>query len=138
MGGLLWANAILEPWPTGEEYAASCAGSPGHAPPVYTCMCGIWAFHNARLLAESGYGIEDPRHVSGVVSAAGKVVLHDFGWRAQRARVEAIFADGAPDEVLPVSRTEIAVVYDIPVIDSEDYVALCQERGLISFSPDDV
>jgi hypothetical protein len=138
MGGLLWAHAILEPWPTGKEYEAACVGVPNHAPPAAGCSCGVWAFFNPELLATSGYGVEDPRHVSGVVGAAGDVELAERGWRAQRATVEAIFADGVSDEMLPVTRQEIADAYDIPIIRRNDYDAFCEARGLIIFSPDDV
>src|SRR5215211_5613535 len=141
MGGLLWAHNILEPWPTAREYEATCVGNvgnPDHVPPVAECSCGIWAFLNPSLLTTSGYGLEDPRHVSGVVSAAGWVEVAEFGWRAQHASVEAIFAEGSADEMLPVTRVEIAEAYGIPIIRRDDYGAFCETRGLIVFSPDDV
>jgi hypothetical protein len=79
MGGLLWAHAILEPWPTGKEYEATCVGVPDHVPPAADCSCGVWAFFNPELLTTSGYGVEDPRHVSGIVGAAGDVELAERG-----------------------------------------------------------
>jgi hypothetical protein len=141
MGGLLWAHAILEPWPTGKEYEATCVATPDeedHVPPAAGCSCGVWAFFHPSLLAASSYGLEDPRHVSGVVGAAGEVELGEIGWRAQRATVQAIFADGVPDEMLPVSRQEIAQAYDIPIIGRDEYEAFCESRGLIVFAPEDV
>jgi hypothetical protein len=141
MGGLLWAHAILEPWPTGKEYEATCVAEPDvedHVPPAPGCSCGVWAFFDPSLLAASGYGVEDPRHVSGVVGAAGEIELAEIGWRAQRATVEAIFVDGAPDERLPITRQEIAEAYVVPIIRRDEYEAYCEARDLIVFSPDDI
>jgi hypothetical protein len=143
LGGLLWAPNMKEPWPTGEEYVATCPAAPDHVPPQEGCSCGIYAFYNPHLADEGGYWPYSgaplwARLVCGVVGAAGEVLLHDYGLLAERVTVEAIFTDGAPDSELPIPRAEIADAYGAGVIDTQDYEAFCAERGLIVFSPDDV
>jgi hypothetical protein len=143
LGGLLWAPSMKEPWPTGEEYVASCSHNPDHVPPVEGCMCGIYAFYNPALADKGGYW-HNPhaalfnRLVSGVVGGAGDVVLHEQGLLAERVKVEAIFADGAPDADLPIPRDEIARAYNADLIYAQDYEAYCETRGLIVFSPEDL
>jgi hypothetical protein len=136
--GLLWAPGMIEPWPTGKEVAARCAGHPDHAPPDDYCGCGIYAFYNPVLAFEANYWpIEGDgfynRLVAGVVGAAGEVIVAEYGWKAARATVEAIFFDGAPDDALPLPRDIIADAYGVPVIDTDDYEAFCEEAGLLIF-----
>lgn len=143
LGGLLWAPSMKEPWPTGEEYVATCSTDPDHTPPAEGCRCGIYAFYNPKLADEGGYW-PNPyaplfnRLVCGVVGAAGDVVLHQHGLLAERATVEALFTDGAPDADLPIPRLEIAEAYGAELIYSQDYEAFCVGRGLKVFSPDDL
>ena len=143
LGGLVWAPGMREPWPTGEEYVATCRYAPDHTPPAEGCSCGIYAFLNPLLAAGGGYwpSPDDPlfcRLVAGVIGAADEVVLHDHGLLAGRATVEAIFTVGAPDEDLPMPRQVIADAYGAKVIDVQDYEAFCADRGLVVFSPDDL
>jgi hypothetical protein len=144
LGGLLWAPGMREPWPTTErEYVASCAAFPDHMPPAEGCVCGIYAFYTPQLAEEGIYWpqVAGPlynRLVTGVVGVAGEVALHEYGLKAERATVEAIFTDGAPDDELPIPRHELAAAYDAVLIDSIDYEAFCAERGLIVFDPEDL
>jgi hypothetical protein len=142
MGGLLWSHAILDPWPDGEEHEASCHTELGHRRPHEVphehCTCGILAFYDYETLVRSRFGPEDFRHVNGIVSAHGVTWFHDVGFRAQYARVEAIFDDGVSDAALPTPRSEIAEVYGVPIIGVADYEDFCDERGLIRIGPDDL
>jgi hypothetical protein len=142
LGGLLWAPNVKEPWPTGEEYVATCPATPDHAPPQEGCSCGIYAFYDAQLAQQGGYWPQEGaphfrRLVAGVVGAAGDVVLHERGLLAARATVEAIFTAGAHDEELPIPRAELAAAYGAEVIDAADYEAFCAGLGLIAFSAED-
>ncbi len=137
MGGLLWADAMLEPWPTGEEYAASCPAMRCHDVPGFGCKCGIHAWYDVESLVREWYRPEDFRHVSGIVSARGGVVLHDLGWRAQYARVEAILADDVPDEDLPIPKRTIAEAYGVPLVAPEDYAGFCASKDLVLLKPGD-
>jgi hypothetical protein len=143
LGGLLWAPNMKEPWPTGEEYVATCPAAPDHSPPAEGCSCGIYAFYSPVLADEWGYWPQEGaplfnRLLAGVVGAAGEVLLHERGLLAARVSVEAIFTNGASDSELPIPRNEIASAYGADVIDAEDFEAFCAERGLIVFSPEDL
>jgi hypothetical protein len=80
LGGALWADSALEPWPDGEEYEATCIHKPVHVSPVEDCSCGIHAYHYFGGLVRHWYKPHDFRHVSGVVSGRGRIYLHDLGW----------------------------------------------------------
>jgi len=143
LGGLLWAPGMRQPWPTGEEYYASCPGNPDHVPPAPGCGCGIYAFYSPALAEEGGYwpgagGGPYNRVVAGVVGAAGDVELHEVGLKAGSVIVEAIFAAGVADAELPIPRAEIAAAYGTEVIDADDYEAFCTERGLVVIGPGDL
>ena len=125
LGGLLWAHAMLEPWPVGEYEAACSLTTIPHEIPGEHCTCGVWA-------------PTDYRHVSGIVSGAGVMWLHEAGWRAQRAKVEAIFLDDIPEEMLPTTKREIASAYDVPIIHPEQYEEFCEERGLLVITDEDL
>jgi len=144
LGGFLWAPGMKEPWPTGEEeYVASCSAFPDHTPPQEGCSCGIYAFYTP-VLAKGGNYWPEPlaplynRLVAGVVGLAGDVALHEYGMKATRARLEAIFTVGAPDAELPIPRGELAAAYGAEIVDSREYEAFCEERGLIVFGPEDL
>lgn len=134
MGGLLWADAMLEPWPVGKEYEATCSLSKvPHETPGEHCTCGIWAWYNPMQLISHwhGYNSEDYRHVTGIVSGAGVMWLHELGWRAERVRVEAILQDDIPEEMLPTTKRELSDAYGIPIIALAEYESFCEDRGLI-------
>jgi hypothetical protein len=129
MGGLLWADAMLEPWPMGSEYAAKCEAGCALVPGE-DHICGIYAWYDVGTMAQVWHPPGDFRRARGVVSARGGVVLHERGWRAEFVRVEAIF-DDVPDDDLPIPKHAIAEAYDVPVIKPEDYEKFCRERGLV-------
>ena len=57
-----------------------------HDSPHEACQCGIYAYHapGPRSWFGEAYWCE------GVVSAWGRIVVHDDGFRAEHARVEAV------------------------------------------------
>ena len=57
-----------------------------HASPHEACQCGIYAYHTPG--PRSWFG--EAYWCEGVVSAWGRLVVHDDGFRAEHARVEAI------------------------------------------------
>jgi hypothetical protein len=140
LGGLLWAPAVQEPWPTGEEFYAKCTTHLDSAPPRPGCGCGIYAFYTPKLAQPGGYWVDSSvgptnRLVAGVIGAAGEVELCEFGLRAERATVEAIFTVGAFDHEIPIPRQEIAAAYGAEVISADDYEEFCAERGLVVIDP---
>ncbi len=139
LGGLLWAPALKEPWPTGEEFIAHCSTVPDHVPPADGCMCGIYAFNTPQAAITGGYWPHEQRPyfnriVAGVVGAAGEVVLQEHGYRAARVRVEAIFEVGVDDHELPIPRQEIASAYDVNLIHVDEYETFCRDQGLVLLS----
>ncbi len=134
MGGLLWADAMLEPWPKGEEHEAACPAVCGDAPGEH-CRCGIHGWFDYETMVKTWHPGEGFARVRGVVGARGGVWLHELGWRAQYATVEAIF-DDVPDDALPIPKGEIAEAYGVPVIKPEEYADFCRERGLVLLRPE--
>jgi hypothetical protein len=143
LGGLLWAPAVQEPWPTGEEYYASCAAAPDHVPGE-NCSCGVYAFYTPGMAKTGGCWVPVPgqllynRIVAGVIGAAGDIELGEYGMRAERATVEALFANGAAEQDLPFPRSEIAHVYGAEVIGAGEYEEFCRWRGLVVIDPADL
>jgi hypothetical protein len=75
-------HAELGPWAALE--LARCPRDPEHAPPVSGCTCGLYAMYRP------GSATVSLGAANAVVAASGRVVLADRGFRAQRARVEAV------------------------------------------------
>jgi hypothetical protein len=125
MGGWLWSLAMLDCWRKGVEWKeAEC--SAGHRIPGQHCACGIWAFYNPTFMTEElgpvrGGAGEPYEYVAGIIGGGGDVVQHEFGFRAQYAKVLAIFSDkwDTPKE-------EIAEQHNCPIIAPEAYDAFCE------------
>ncbi len=77
--------ASCGPW-SGDSEHAICADGGDHAAPDPECGCGLYGwYHPSRATASSGFG-----EVTAVISAQGRSILGDDGFRAARARVEAV------------------------------------------------
>lgn len=81
-----WDGSV---WGKGAEQA-SCplCGAEDHKVPKKTCSCGYYAFRKPTL-----YSIRDPHGVIilGSVLLWGKIVEHTEGYRAEFAKIEALF-----------------------------------------------
>ena len=71
------------PWDGGLE-RAGCAKGLDHAPPAADCTCGLYAMYRP------GSGTISLGAANAVVSARGRCVLGDRGFRSASARVEAV------------------------------------------------
>jgi hypothetical protein len=120
-------------WRKGEEWKeAECRY--GHRIPGDRCSCGIWAFYDVEhmlekhgnVLAPLGDDDEPYQLVSGVIGAGGDIVLTEWGFRAEYAKVLGIFEDE-----WPTPKSEIAKSYHCPIVAPSDYGTFCTERGLI-------
>lgn len=82
-------------WPHNRSLESECAKARTygveHEGPAVDCSCGIYAATD--LTALSGY-LSDGT-VVGAIEAWGRVIPGEFGFRAQYARVKAIWVDGA-------------------------------------------
>ena len=96
--GSLRSVTAPDPWLGPEWMSAACRNGPftdPHPVPMEGCTCGFYAFADLtpamtfhpqwRALPE-----ERKRMVLGAVELAGKVIEHDIGYRAERARITEI------------------------------------------------
>src|SRR4051794_9302405 len=116
-------------WPGGGRWLeASCDADPAHEAPAAGCLCGIHAWHPSTASARRV--LAGRATVAGIVEAAGRIELHEDGFRAQRARPYALVA-GPHDNAHRVQR--LARLYGVPVVpvgSAAELVAWCRERGL--------
>jgi hypothetical protein len=72
------------PWEGGFE-SAECAAGAHHSPPGADCGCGLYGWY---LPGDSAMVLFGP--ATAVIAARGRCVLGDRGFRAARARIEAV------------------------------------------------
>jgi hypothetical protein len=118
-------------WPAGEWMVAACAGP--HTAPNERCTCGLYSLREPDSLhtwinilfalnsepgapaptrgTEPSRPLEWPSPVVGKVHLAGKVIEHDDGYRAERARLVEIL----PVEPFRREHELIAQRYGVPV-----------------------
>jgi hypothetical protein len=70
------------PWHPGEPFTAECERQGCHEGPRTECTCGVYASKSLDHLCRNGYM---EARVHGEVSLWGRVVEHEYGWRAQFA-----------------------------------------------------
>lgn len=131
---------------------ASCP-THGSQAPVIDCECGFNSFYRFdEWERQEGDPNGDPhelflrRHdpktiVCGIASASGRTVLHETGWHAEKARVEALIAYrpdipalGGHVSVRPLLEA-IAKTYGVPVISPEEAEMFCSVEGLELMEP---
>ena len=129
-------------WKPGRETIAECPHR-SHEAPAAMCKCGLYAFYSFEewKRQEGGeapwMGNFDPRaRVVGVISASGRAVFGERGFRAQRMRVEALIAHhtqipalGGEVSLRPLLE-QIAARYGVTVIEPEEIDAFCQIQDL--------
>jgi hypothetical protein len=64
---------------------------PAHQAPDKACGCGIYGWYGPDSVWRQGYWNQGG--VFGVIAVSGRVLLGDYGFRAQRARIVALAAD---------------------------------------------
>jgi hypothetical protein len=96
-----------------------------HESPHEACQCGIYAYHTPG--PRSWFG--EAYWCEGVVSAWGRVVVHQDGFRAEHARVEAL---AVPPSVLPYGARQVhdaAERLGVPVIPHGELEAFAAGLG---------
>jgi hypothetical protein len=63
--------------------------------------------------------------VFGVVRGSGRIILGQYGWRAEHARVDSLYVPQT--RALPDPLASTADAYGAPIY--RDLIALCGERG---------
>jgi hypothetical protein len=84
--------------------------------PAAGCSCGYWAYYDpSRLDKISQYLTPANVHVTGSISAHGKVVLGTEGFKAERVVIEALCLENPGSRAYPSAAKFIAARYDLPV-----------------------
>lgn len=98
----------LGPW-SGGHLRAACYDPRHHEEaPVAYCRCGIYATYNPkdyRSQQPSFWHINDGTFVHGSIKATGRVILGEIGFRAEEAKVEAVWG---------LRARAIASLYEVP------------------------
>jgi hypothetical protein len=97
-------------WPIRQLAALPCADGPA---PAFDCSCGIYATHKLHDPGSAWRsGPQYARHVVGAVALWGRVVEHEWGYRAQYARPVSLLEGFGVETV--------ADAYGIPVLSAEE------------------
>lgn len=132
-GPLLGAWAVGQIWQPGGPIHATCVARAlrrprphqrrptAHLAPDPECACGIYALHPQHL----GTRMEllerldrcDPAGVLGATKSWGRVEVHGEGFRAEWARVTALYRTGAEGEVSAACIARLAGAYGARVVD---------------------
>ena len=93
-----------------------------HRSPHADCQCGIYAYHTPG--PRSWFG--EAYWCEGVVSAWGRLVVHQDGFRAEHARVEAL---AAPGGMRPLHVREAADALGVPLLAHEELAGYAVALG---------
>jgi hypothetical protein len=96
-----------------------------HASPHPDCQCGIYAYD--RPGTRSYYG--EVWWCEGVIAAWGRLVVHETGWRAEHARVEALAVPDLGDARLEVVVAAIAARLGVPVVERGELADVAEGAG---------
>ena len=116
-----------QPWPIDEHRVAKCFALRGHEAPSRECSCGLSAYYE---LPEEP-DLPAPDAVWGVITAWGRVIEHELGFRAQYARTVALLDAYNPlDFARPGKRArDAAEAYGIPLLPRDELVAYAGWHG---------
>jgi hypothetical protein len=140
-------DAIWEP--AGAWTRARCLaghGSPHHAP-AGACSCGLYAYHATSIYARQIYaeylgvddGAEEPWTdpveevgVAGIIEACGRLEVHEYGFRAERARPHALLIGVNWNQASRRLVEDLASRYDVALLEidgGDGLAAYCRECG---------
>ena len=118
-----------------------------HEAPQSGCTCGLYAFYVRPSGKEQGAGFSvEEGHVTGVVSAWGeRVILCEYGFKAQYMKLEALVLEQETIEVfgfpVPVrgAHEKLARRYGVPLLVPDQVEAFVRGRGAVfaGESPDE-
>jgi hypothetical protein len=135
-GPLLGAWAVGQIWQPGGPVRATCVARAlrrprpnqrsltAHLAPDPDCACGIYALHpqhlGTRVELLERLGRCDPAGVLGAIESWGRIEVHRDGFRAEWARVTALYRTGADGEVSAACIARLAEAYGARVVDLRD------------------
>ena len=132
------------------EEVASCSKGIHDAAslPDVRCGCGLHAFYSFEewQTDEDNYlAVDDSfdatKKAVGIVSASGRAIFGEYGYRAERARVEAIVAYKTEADFwgvrfsLSPALEALAARYGVPLIEPDEIDVFCQMEGLAQVQP---
>lgn len=86
-----------------------------HLPPISGCSCGFYSYNFAnsfRLWSTIG--------VAGIVALTGQVIIHERGYRAEKAEIKALFHSGLDlRQTRSLTSQDIATIakaYNVPLL----------------------
>ncbi len=109
-------KGIHKSWP-GQQMEARCFML--HRAPDWDCRCGINCYKDARSWNDGDY---HDLPIWGIVELSGRVIEHERGYRAEKAKVVAV-CPRIPDY-------PIQLEFDVPIFTSFEH--MCQEYGLLT------
>ena len=98
--------------------------------PGFNCCCGFYAFKNLNYLEEDNIcigGLENSvSFIFGEVELFGKIIEHEFGYRAEKANVRKLVKTKWFEKYLSNKENnlikEIAYYYEVPLINYDEYI----------------
>jgi hypothetical protein len=109
-------HGVVKPWKRGEIKAKCKFFHESNRSPGFGCRCGIYAYKDARSWEMGDYSYMP---IWGIVELSGKAIEHTRGYRAEKAKVVAVyFKNGCPE----------ALDFNVPIF--TDFRHMCQEFGL--------
>ena len=113
-------------WLPGRAIAAECILNYNHECPADDCSCGVYAAKIYEHLAKIGHQRMGP-FLHGEVCLWGRVVEHEFGYRAQFAYPQTFVLPSNIDLGSRLSCLESLIVYGVDVLTSTN--TLLWKRG---------
>lgn len=123
-------------WERGPNTAKPCravspifSDDPVLVHPSTLCRCGFHAFYDVNhpeLLAYHSMWVKITGIVMAVIVGNGRVVLHQTGWRAQKAEIVGVVTTG--DQLLD---NVIRSHYDVPLCRKEAVTTLAEKFGIL-------
>jgi len=106
-----------------------------HQAPAIECSCGLQAFYHlqqAQDYLDTQLNPAAGAYVIGLVAGAGKVRMHQIGWRAQQAQVLALLA-GTDTEKNSIHLHQLKAEYRIRICtEADELYRLEADQGLLS------
>lgn len=122
LGYRIWAlksdglHGVWVKWETPELTATCGRRPPDEVPHTDGCSCGIYAAKDLHELMSDFVGSQIEGFAAGLVALSGKVVEHQYGYRAAHARVVALAVSGASNTVLTDDAELIAAIFADPSV----------------------
>jgi hypothetical protein len=131
LGGCPWEQAGTD-W---VESHCMVNDHPWHVSPSEGCSCGVYAVSSPAKLYEDGLpfeGGDGSGFLMGRVDLAGKVIEHDWGYRAERARIaQLIPIEGAIRDVMRFgSRLGVSIAPAVPPPSTDTWLSDVMVRFL--------